>query len=255
MCELLGMSANVPTDICFSFTGLIKRGGETGPHKDGWGISFYEGKGVRTFKDSKPLYCSRVAKMLKNYPIKSKSVVSHIRQANSGKISLANTHPFTRELWGKNWTYAHNGQLKGFEDLPFSYTHPVGETDSEHVFCWIIGKLNEYSAREPADVAEITQCIASCGDILHKLGVFNMLLTDGEYMLCYSGNNLHWLTRRAPFAKAELIDDTYLIDFTKEATDSDVVTIIATQPLTKNENWHKMQPGELVVFRFGERVF
>ena len=23
MCELLGMSANVPTDICFSFTGLI----------------------------------------------------------------------------------------------------------------------------------------------------------------------------------------------------------------------------------------
>ncbi|EDF5128228.1 TPA: class II glutamine amidotransferase, partial [Escherichia coli] len=22
MCELLGMSANVPTDICFSFTGL-----------------------------------------------------------------------------------------------------------------------------------------------------------------------------------------------------------------------------------------
>lgn len=33
MCELLGMSANVPTDICLSFTGLIQRG--TGPHKDG----------------------------------------------------------------------------------------------------------------------------------------------------------------------------------------------------------------------------
>ncbi|HCS2811935.1 class II glutamine amidotransferase, partial [Pseudomonas aeruginosa] len=25
MCELLGMSANVPTDICFSFTGLVQR--------------------------------------------------------------------------------------------------------------------------------------------------------------------------------------------------------------------------------------
>ncbi len=44
MCELLGMSANVPTDICFSFTGLIQRGGNTGPHKDGWGITFYEAK-------------------------------------------------------------------------------------------------------------------------------------------------------------------------------------------------------------------
>ena len=29
MCELLGMSANVPTDICFSFAGLMQRGGKT----------------------------------------------------------------------------------------------------------------------------------------------------------------------------------------------------------------------------------
>lgn len=56
MCELLGMSANVPTDICFSFTGLVLRGGGTGPHKDGWGITFYEGKGCRTFKDPQPGY-------------------------------------------------------------------------------------------------------------------------------------------------------------------------------------------------------
>lgn len=49
MCELLGMSANVPTDIVFSFTGLMQRGGGTGPHRDGWGIAFYEGRGVRLF--------------------------------------------------------------------------------------------------------------------------------------------------------------------------------------------------------------
>lgn len=30
MCELLGMSANVPTDINFSLSGLIPRGGKTG---------------------------------------------------------------------------------------------------------------------------------------------------------------------------------------------------------------------------------
>ncbi len=41
MCELLGMSANVPTDIVFSFTGLMQRGGRTGPHRDGWGIAFF----------------------------------------------------------------------------------------------------------------------------------------------------------------------------------------------------------------------
>ena len=54
MCELLGMSANVPTDIVFSFTGLMQRGGRTGPHKDGWGVAFYEGRGVRLFQDPAP---------------------------------------------------------------------------------------------------------------------------------------------------------------------------------------------------------
>ena len=46
MCELLGMNANVPTDICFSFAGLMRRGGQTGPHSDGWGVTFYDGKGA-----------------------------------------------------------------------------------------------------------------------------------------------------------------------------------------------------------------
>ncbi|MBU5854681.1 class II glutamine amidotransferase, partial [Vibrio cholerae O1] len=82
MCELLGMSANVPTDICFSFTGLMQRGGKTGPHRDGWGIAFYEGKGFRTFKDPNPSSQSKIAELVQQYPIKSRAVISHIRQAN-----------------------------------------------------------------------------------------------------------------------------------------------------------------------------
>lgn len=100
MCELLGMSANVPTDICFSFAGLARRGGETGPHGDGWGIAFYEGPGLRTFHDPLPSARSRIAELLISYPIKSRVVISHIRQANVGDVCLANTHPFSRELWG-----------------------------------------------------------------------------------------------------------------------------------------------------------
>ena len=45
MCQLLGMNCNVPTDICFSFTGFQARGGGTDFHADGWGIAFFEGKG------------------------------------------------------------------------------------------------------------------------------------------------------------------------------------------------------------------
>lgn len=40
MCELLGMSANVPTDICFSFTGLVQRGEVPGRTKTAGGLRF-----------------------------------------------------------------------------------------------------------------------------------------------------------------------------------------------------------------------
>ena len=255
MCELLGMSANVPTDICFSFSELVKRGGDTGPHKDGWGITFYEGKGCRDFKDPEPSCHSKVAELVKNYPIKSKSVISHIRQANRGDVSLENTHPFTRELWGKNWTYAHNGQLTGYESLPMGRAHPIGQTDSERAFCWIIDKLYQHHKTEPTDIISMFKEIAGYADTLREMGVFNMLLTDGEYLVCYCTNNLHWLTRRAPFGEAQLIDEDMTVDFKKETSDTDVVTVIATRPLTKNEQWNKMHEGECCVFHFGERVF
>jgi len=254
MCELLGMSANVPTDICFSFSELVKRGGDTGPHKDGWGITFYEGKGCRDFKDPEPSCHSKVAELVKNYPIKSKSVISHIRQANRGDVSLENTHPFTRELWGKNWTYAHNGQLTGYESLPMGRAHPIGQTDSERAFCWIIDKLYQNHKSEPTDIIGMFKEIAGYADTLREMGVFNMLLTDGEYLVCYCTNNLHWLTRRAPFGEAQLIDEDMTVDFKKETSDTDVVTVIATRPLTKNEQWNKMHEGECCVFHFGERV-
>jgi len=254
MCELLGMSANVPTDICFSFSGLVKRGGETGPHKDGWGITFYEGKGCRSFKDPKPSCDSKIATLVKDYPIKSKTVISHIRQANRGGVSLENTHPFIRELWGKNWTYAHNGQLTGYENLPLTRAFPVGQTDSERAFCWIINQLYLQNQTEPEDKLAMFKSIAGYADKLREMGVFNMLLTDGEYLICYCSNHLHWLTRRAPFGKAKLIDQDMIVDFQQETSEFDVVTIVATRPLTKDELWNKMQPGEFAVFYFGERV-
>lgn len=254
MCELLGMSANVPTDICFSFSGLVQRGGGTGPHKDGWGITFYEGKGCRTFKDPQPSFNSPIARLVQEYPIKSCSVVAHIRQANRGKVALENTHPFTRELWGRNWTYAHNGQLKGYHGLETGNFRPVGETDSEKAFCWLLHKLATRYPRTPGNMEAVFRYIATLAGELREKGVFNMLLSDGRYVMAFCSTNLFWITRRAPFGIAKLLDQDVEIDFQRETTPNDVVTVIATQPLTGNETWQKILPGEWALFCLGERV-
>lgn len=248
MCELLGMSANVPTDICFSFSGLMQRGGGTGPHRDGWGISFYEGKGVRSFHDPEPSAQSRIAQMVREHPIKSHVVISHIRQANVGKISLENTHPFGRELWGQHWTFAHNGQLdaKLFE-LPLGSYRPVGTTDSEYAMCWLLGTLRQRFAEPPA-TAELSAFIQQQCDLLRELGVFNMLLSDSQHLFAYCSSKLSWITRRAPFGEASLKDDDVVVDFCRETQPGDVVTVIATDPLTDNEKWQQMQSGEMRLF-------
>lgn len=179
MCELLGMSANVPTDICFSFSGLVQRGGGTGPHKDGWGITFYKGLGCRTFKDPLPSIDSPIARLVQDYPIKSCAVVSHIRQANRGRVALENTHPFTRELWGRHWTFAHNGQLRGYRTLKTGHFRPVGQTDSEQAFCWLLARIpgvGKVTAKKLCDMGLIT-----CADVQQFVDLATLLRQFGKF--------------------------------------------------------------------------
>ena len=254
MCELLGLSANVPTDICFSFTGLVQRGGKTGPHKDGWGISLYEGRGCRSFHDPRASVASEIAELIQRHAIKSKIIISHIRQANRGKVSLENTHPFCRELWGCSWTFAHNGQLTGVKKRALHYYRPVGSTDSEYAFCWMLDKIRTQFPARPQNVRMLWRHVYRLAKDLATLGTFSFLLSDSRYLYAYCTNNMCWLTRRHPFGIARLIDTKATIDFSKHTTPKDVVTVIASRALTDNEQWNTMEKGELQIFHNGHPV-
>lgn len=251
MCELLGMSANVPTDICFSFTGLMQRGGRTGPHRDGWGIAFYEDRGCRMFHDPHPSSDSEIARLIQRYSIKSCNVICHIRQATHGRVALENTHPFQRELWGRPWAFAHNGKLRGIKRRPLAHYRPIGTTDSEHAFCWLLGEIRRRFPRPPQRAATLWRHLARLTRELHGQGSFNMLMSDGRVLYAFCSTHLSWLTRCAPFGEASLLDAEIQVDFEKLTTPEDVVTVIATRPLTANETWNAIERGTLVVFDGG----
>ena len=253
MCELLGMSASTPTDICFSISGLLKRGGGCGPHKDGWGIVFYEDRGIREFRDPLPGCTSEVANLICRYPIHSPLVISHIRKANSGRVCLANTHPFIRELWGQYWSFAHNGQLKGVKKLTLGRYRAVGTTDSEHAFCWLLNEIEQQFVKKPS-AAVLWRFIESRLRELAQYGVLNVLMSDSRELACFCTTKLHWTTRRAPFGEARLKDYELQVNFLQSAKPGDVTTVICTEPLTSNEEWHAFAPQEFRVFRAGEAV-
>jgi predicted glutamine amidotransferase len=229
MCQLLGMNCNVPTDICFSFEGFHRRGGSTDDHADGWGIAFFEGPGARVFLDSKPAVESPIAELVRNYPIRSCNVIAHIRKATRGVVSLENT------------------RLEGW------YT-PVGTTDSERAFCYLLERLR---LRFPGAQPSLAECEAHVREITREIashGRFNYLLSNGEYLFAHCYDNLCYVLRHAPFAQAHLIDQDVTVDFNALTTPEDKVAVIATTPLTDNETWTVMALGELIAFRHGAPV-
>jgi len=251
MCQLLGMNCNVPTDICFSFTGFQARGGATDVHSDGWGIAFFEGRGTRVFLDPQPSCTSPVAALVRQYPIKSKNVIAHIRKATQGAIGLENTHPFMRELWGRYWIFAHNGNLIDFAPtLDGSYI-PVGLTDSERVFCWLLQELRREFGQHAPDTARLFDCLHRLTLQVCPAGEFNFLLSQGEVLFAHASTRLSYIVRQAPFTHAHLKDQDVSVDFSELTGAKDRVAVIATLPLTDNEQWTTLAPGTLCCFEEG----
>ena len=85
-------------------------------------------------------------------------------------------------------------------------------------------------------------------------GIVNCLLSDGNYLFTYCSNTCTGSPAGPPFGQARLIDEDIAIDFHQETTPDDVVTVIATLPLTRDEKWHKMDANSYLLFHDGECV-
>jgi glutamine amidotransferase len=251
MCELLGMECNVPTDITFSFTGLRHRGGRTAHHADGWGLALYEGDAARIFLEPTAAARSPLARFVSENPIKTLLAIGHVRKKTRGQASLANTHPFVRELWGRQWVFAHNGTVRNARSLPLGRFRPIGTTDSEHAYCHLLAEIERAFPAYPRKVSELWEVIADVGGHIGKRGSFNFLLGDGRHLFARCATKLCYLIRKAPFGRARLSDDDVTIDFSSVTTPRDRVAVVSTIPLTIDEAWTHGEPGSLWVFDGG----
>jgi len=211
-------------------------------------------KDGRLFQDPKPGASCEIAKFISEYPIHSKLAICHIRQANAGRVCLENTHPFIRNMWGQNWCFAHNGQLKTGKQLPLKNFRPVGTTDSEHIFCWMLDKIYAKFKGPPKNPKHLWEFIEGLCAQLDTKGVFNLLMSDSKVLFAHCSTKLVWLTRKAPFGKVHLVDKEVTVDFDALIDPKKVFTVLATSPLTKDEPWQKAEPGEFLVFKSGKRV-
>ena len=252
MCQLLGLNSRRPVSLHHSLEGFVRRGGDTDHHADGWGIAYFENGRFRHSVEKGPAAASLLARSLCRRPFKSRNVIVHLRKATQGPVAERNCHPFLRNLWGREWVFAHNGHLKDLPPVePGAPFQPEGETDSETAFCTLLSGLEESFGEQAPSLPKLRLALTRITARLSGHGSFNYLLSDGEHLFAHCSTELYWLRREAPFGTARLVDCPRHIDFSSLNHADDRMTVVATRPLTANEAWTRFVPGELKVFSLG----
>jgi predicted glutamine amidotransferase len=257
MCELFAFSSSKPTRARFLLNKFRLHGCAKGPHCDGWGVAFYKGKYAQIYREDRPAAYSELMSFLLNHEIYSNCVISHIRKATQGSISLQNTQPFSRESHGVRHLFAHNGNLKDFkESSVFDRYQPIGDTDSEFAFCKLMDSVYSLWNESAPTLEQRIAILAKIFSGWARLGPANVIYSDGEYLFAFAnrrtqsdGNikppGLYYLRREGEphrrlnkFAGIEL-------DGSAQA-----ITLFASVPLSK-EPWCPFKENELIVCKNG----
>ena len=191
MCRLFGFHSNVYLKVHKSLTQAENAlATQSKKHPHGWGIGYYDNNLPIITKSPKPAFEDKSFDNASNF-VTAQTVVAHIRKATVGKINVTNTHPFKY----KEWVFAHNGHLEGFDQIKqqvLSSIHPKyrerieGDTDSEHIFYLLLSEIkNSNLELKTISVSELAQALGRVIlyfeqlDKFHSLGgvLTNILLT------------------------------------------------------------------------------
>ena len=258
MCELMGLSFARPISADFSIREFALRGEE---NADGWGLAWYSDQSVSLVKEPIEWRSSKHTSFLETYPhLLSSIYIAHVRHKTfGGPPTHADTHPFTRELEGRDYTFAHNGSLHGvFEKFPLGRFRPVGATDSEYGFCHILDEAARTSGF--LDTEAGWKWLHGKLKAMNALGNLNCLISDGRRLFAYhdAARYKGLCLRKVHIHRHEtrrFEDSAVKIDLaSEEGKPLNHGYVVATRPLS-SAGWHDFEGGELIVLEAGEIRF
>lgn len=175
--------------------------------------------------------------------------LAHVRYADTGPVSEANTHPFTLE--GR--AFAHNGVVSDLDELDRrlgsarALVH--GETDSERFFALLTTAIREHEGDVRAGIIATVTMLAR--DI--TLYSLNFLLAAAGHLwaLRYPEHNDLYLLARAPGGPRgnQPLDEHSphgTIRMRAREGSRRPMIIVASEPMDQDLGWEEIAPGELV---------
>ena len=255
MCELLGLCFDAPVTADISIREFASRGQQ---NPDGWGLAWYPDKSVALVKEAIAWQSSRHTVFLESYrALRATIYIGHVRHKTvGGPVTHADTHPFVRELNGREYCLAHNGTLSDLAAaFPLGRFHPLGYTDSEHAFCHLLDAI----ANEPGDLqTETSWCwLHTKLQSMNAHGRMNFLFSNGGSLFCYHDlgghKGLTWRAIDGPALQSGRLEDKDL-KVELDAAPASHGVVVASCPLSGTD-WQAVRPGELLVVQDGEILF
>jgi predicted glutamine amidotransferase len=175
--------------------------------------------------------------------------LAHVRYADTGAVSEANTHPFT--LDGR--AFAHNGVVSDLDELDRrlgsdrALVH--GETDSERFFALLTVAIREHDGDVRAGIIATTTMLAR--DI--TLYSLNFLLAAAGHLWAFrypEHNDLYLLAREPGGPRGNQPLDEHsphgTIRMRAQEGSRRPMIVVASEPMDENLGWAEIGPGELV---------
>ena len=217
MCRILGCVSAEPISIehelLYAENPLIRQSEE---HDSGWGMAVYkqaDSEQPELVRFPEAAYSD--GEFHRATSTRGRIFNAHIRRATMGGLTLVNTHPF---VMGE-YSFSHNGTVLRYPKLiEPGVAQPNGETDSEHLFNWL---MCHYDASHPR--ASLRELVRTC--ILRSpFSGLNFLFSDGEKLYAYKLGifELHWLVRPGQ-------------------------ALVSSEIITPDERWHTVQQDVLLV--------
>ncbi len=187
MCDFIVVNSKKHFKIDKYLAEVVRRRRLLKENEHGWGVFFDDGENWVLMKEPLPAWTSPFFLWFENrkFDVKVRTLIIHVRKATHGKISWFNTHPFIRELNGKKYAFAHKGDVsKYLEKMKLKKLKPSGQTDSEHLFLYILEQIEDYD-----NLLEASDVISELGDKIEFENRINFFLYDGEYLVVFDGRD------------------------------------------------------------------
>lgn len=255
MCQIFGVNSLHPIAANYLLRGFFCRGGGTSDHEDGWGIAYRAEDGQAHLKvyTSSAFRCQH-AHTLTGGNTRSRNLMAHIRKATIGPVEDANSHPFTRTLWGRRFFFAHNGDLKDFDPAIASRFRTFGTTDSEAAFASILTRLVVRFGDAFPPLSALFEALEEITADIARHGTFNFILTVDDLMFAHATTDLHWTAHEPGTSEVRLIDCNEHVDTRALHCADERFVIVATHPITEGHQWQRFGKSELALFHAGRRL-